>query len=157
VDGNTNMQQFKVDAEEWARAVEQTRAAQYFTHNILIMNTDRKYVKELIAVIREAEGLLIAGQVRESIGKVREICDFLGHKHKNEENRYSKLKRFDLSDSEREGIVELLDALWVWSSEGHHLAADSNEYNTEEQAWMSIHMGFLILSYLSRKQMIQQK
>jgi hypothetical protein len=73
VDGITNTQQFKVDAEEWARAVEQTKAAQYATHSLLIMNTDRKYVKELLGVIRSAEGLLLAGQVKEAIGKVREM------------------------------------------------------------------------------------
>jgi hypothetical protein len=82
-------------------------------------------------------------------------CDWLGYKPKSEENkRYSKLKSFDLSDSERESFVKLLDALWEWSSKGHHLAPASHEY-TEEQAWMSIRMGYLILSYLSRKQMIQ--
>jgi len=154
VDGLPNVSMFKVDAEEWARAVENTKAAQYVTHSLLILNTDKEPIKELLEIIKKAEELLLKGQIKEPLAKVREICDWFGHKNKNQEDRYSRLKSFDLSDSERENLVNLLDVLWDWSSKGHHYTPEGYVC-TEEQAWMSIHMGYLILSYLSRKQMIQ--
>ena len=154
VDGARNSNEFKVDAEEWERAVENTKAAQYVTDSLLILNTDKEPIKELLEIIKNAEELLLKAQIKEAIAKVREICDWFDHKNKNQENRYSRLKSFDLSDSERDNLVKFLDVLWDWTAKGHHYTPAGYVY-TEEQAWMSIHMGYLILSYMSRKQMIQ--
>jgi len=77
VDGARNSNEFKVDAEEWERAVENTKAAQYVTDSLLILNTDKEPIKELLEIIKKAEELLLKGETKEAAGRVRYICELL--------------------------------------------------------------------------------
>ncbi len=154
VNGSPNAQFFKINAEEWAKAVESTKAAFYVSDSFLVMNTERKYVQDLLKVLEDAKKLLLEGHIPEAVGKAREICAWAGYKPKGEPERYAKLKSFELSESERDGLKDLLDALWSWTAKGHHTLPSSEELFTEEQAWMSIHLGYLLVSYLSKKQQL---
>lgn len=153
VNGFDNFNSFQVSSDELIEAVEETRAARYVTDSILVLNVEREDVKDLLNVLDEARRLLLQGNIKDALGKVRYFCEWAGRKKEGEPNRYATLKQYDLSDNERDNLVEIFDSIWNLTSRGHHFARGIYDV-TEEQLWLALHMGYSVLSYLSRKQRV---
>ncbi|MHB1693946.1 MAG: hypothetical protein ACYCUW_08745, partial [bacterium] len=153
VDGNKSDYTFKVDQEMWIKAIENTKEAEYFTNQILITQPSKKVIKEFVDIVKDAEDLLYKGKIPEAMGKVRIIVEALGYKAKSEANRYTELENFSFESREKEDFKKFLDAIFSWSSDPHHSTIKSDDKFTEEQAQMSIHFAYLVIYYLSKKQL----
>ncbi|SRR5579875_24583 len=154
IDGVQNVASFQVSTDDWIKAVEGTRSAMYLQTSVLIGNLWRSDIKTMADTLREAERLLLQGNVKEAVAKAREITETLGRKDKGVPDRYGKLKEYDIGRKEREALKAVLDGLWSWSSKGHHRNPGGEEVFTEEQARVSIQLGYIVVGYLGSRERV---
>ncbi len=143
VNGQMIANTFRPDLERWKLAIGRTRAGRIRIDVVTTFNLEREDVRALVSSIDKAEELRLSGKIPEAIGAIREITTWAGYKKQGEPDRYPKLAIYDLSESERDSLVKLLDYIWSWTSAGHHRVAGVDGKFTDEQAKMAIDAGSL--------------
>lgn len=153
IDGNNNVQSFQVPLDSWLKALKDTGYMDNFIDTIIINSSDREDIHSLLRKIQEANDLLIQGKPGDSVSKLRDIMTWAGYKRNGEKDRYQKLKEYSFSEKERNDVVSLLDALWKWTSHGHHQGLDDDSID-EDQAKAAIDLCYIFVGLVSRRKRV---
>ena len=149
VNGAENPDYFQVPIDMWARAIDETKAADYRLNEVVIANLDKPHVKPLIKALKEADALYYEGKYDSLLLKIRGIVEWAGHKTKREDDRYATLKKIDLDRTAIPYLKNFLDFLWDWTSEGLHVSAGDEKGISKQQAKAALDFAYAFVSYIS--------